>query len=979
MLSKSLIRMRLAGAVSLVMLLAVSEVNAIAEAAQQAGQPPTQPILRIETGMHTAAIRRIGIDRENRYLVTASDDKTARVWELASGKLLRVLRPPIGNRNDGRLYAIALSPDGRTVAVGGWTSPDGLNNSIYLFDRESGQMRRRIAGLPNRVLHLTYSPDGSRLAATSGLNGVRVYETGGYSQLFADSDYGNQSQGADFDSAGRLVTSCWDGILRLYEPTAAGRTLRLVIKRKVEGGERPFAVSFSLDASKIAVGFFDSTNVTVLSGRDLSLLFAPDTKSVDGGNLSSVAWSTDGQTLFAGGFYNKDGARWICSWADGGRGKWREVVAASNTIQQILPTRDGGVVFGASGPAFGRLDADGNRKLFVTAMIADYRGMLENLLLSAEGTRLQFGYEYGGKSPARFSLTERQLLTDTTGSATEGLEPPIISGLTVTDWKNTDAPKLNGQALKLEQNEFSRSRAISHDQSCFLLGTEFRVRLFDHSGKELWQTVTPGVAWSVNITVSGRLAVAAFGDGTIRWYRMTDGQELLAFFPHSDRKRWVLWTPSGYYDASPGAEDLIAWHVNNGRDAAADFFPVGLFRDTYYRPDVISKILKTGDESLAVKLANEERGRGAIEMVDVAEMLPPVIEIISPSDRAQVSPSEVSVRYRLRSPTGEPVTSIMAMVDGRTVAVERGLKLNSGNRGVEREIKVKVPDGASLLSILATNRFAPSVAATIRITTGQARGPVVTGNDRRASSAPKRHLYLLAIGIGKYTNGIPVLTYPAKDARDFAAAFERQKGLCYGEVTVKVLTDATRVEILDALEWINKVTTSRDITMIFISGHGVTDGSGFYYFLPSDANLDRLKATGVPFAEIENTLVSLKGQKVLFVDTCRSGAVLGRRGIVDINGIANKLNRETSGVAVFTSSMGNENAEENAQWGNGAFTRALLDGLGGQADFDHSGEITFSMLDRFITRRVHELTAHRQTPTATKPLTVPDFNLAVLK
>src|SRR5436305_1632937 len=121
--------------------------------------PPAEPILRIETDMHTAVINRIGIDRENRYLVTASDDKTARVWELSSGRLLRVLRLPIGDGNEGKLYAVALSPDGHTVAVGGWTSPDGFNTNIYIFDRESGRMLQRIAGLPIVINHLTYSPD----------------------------------------------------------------------------------------------------------------------------------------------------------------------------------------------------------------------------------------------------------------------------------------------------------------------------------------------------------------------------------------------------------------------------------------------------------------------------------------------------------------------------------------------------------------------------------------------------------------------------------------------------------------------------------------------------------------------------------------------------------------------------------------------------------------------------------------------------
>lgn len=65
-----------------------------------ASEPPSEPILRIETGMHTAEIRRISIDSDERFLVTGSNDKTIRLWELKSGKLLKVLRPPVGEGNE---------------------------------------------------------------------------------------------------------------------------------------------------------------------------------------------------------------------------------------------------------------------------------------------------------------------------------------------------------------------------------------------------------------------------------------------------------------------------------------------------------------------------------------------------------------------------------------------------------------------------------------------------------------------------------------------------------------------------------------------------------------------------------------------------------------------------------------------------------------------------------------------------------------
>ena len=102
-----------------------------------AGGPPTDPLLGLDTGMHTAEIWRIGIDAANRYLVTGSEDKTVRVWELASGRLLRTLRPPIGVGNEGKIFRVALSPDGTTVAAGGLTGRawDASYPSISLIGR----------------------------------------------------------------------------------------------------------------------------------------------------------------------------------------------------------------------------------------------------------------------------------------------------------------------------------------------------------------------------------------------------------------------------------------------------------------------------------------------------------------------------------------------------------------------------------------------------------------------------------------------------------------------------------------------------------------------------------------------------------------------------------------------------------------------------------------------------------------------------
>ncbi|MCA1818376.1 MAG: hypothetical protein LC746_18700, partial [Acidobacteria bacterium] len=209
-----------------------------------------------------------------------------------------------------------------------------------------------------------------------------------------------------------------------------------------------------------------------------------------------------------------------------------------NRIKDIVSRPTGGIVYGAGGALWGVLDAQHKETQPAHAgQIADYRAILNGFLTDAHASAIRFGYELFGKSPAVFQLSDRTLTPD--APAASDMRPPLTEapGLSVTDWKDTYPPRLNNTPLKLEQYERSRSLAIAPDGERFLLGTDFYSRLFNRSGQELWKVPAPGAAWAVNISGDGRLALAAYGDGTIRWYRMTDGKELLAFFPHKDRKR----------------------------------------------------------------------------------------------------------------------------------------------------------------------------------------------------------------------------------------------------------------------------------------------------------------------------------------------------------------------------------------------------------------------------------------------------------
>jgi WD40 repeat protein len=542
--------------------------------------------LRIEPGMHTAPIRRIGVNAAGTLMVTGSDDKTARLWALPKGgrgnpQLLRTLRVPIGEGHEGRVAAVALSPDSSWIAAGGWSK----NDDVYIFEAAAGRLVTRLSRLGNVIDHLAFSPDGSRLAATLGGEGMRLWETSGWRLLAVDKDYGSKhSLGAAFDGANRLYTVAYDGQIRQY-----GADGHLEAKAPTQGGNEPCGVAVHPQGGKLAIGFNDTTAVEVYDTASLKRLYAADTSGINGGNLAAVTWSADGTLLYAGGRHRSGSACPVVIWQNEGRGNSSLAPLLQDTIQQILPCTNG-LAVGAQEPAFGLMAIDGAKRVWREGVIPDMRNINREFpAVSADTKSVRFGLDEAGTKRMLFELPVFQL-TDSAGQE-KGLKVPKTSGLAVTDWKNNTEPKLNGKPLALTQYEISRALAIAPDASRFVLGTEWYLRAYRADGGELWQKVVPGVAWGVNISGNGRLVAAAYGDGTIRWHRLSDGEELLALFVHAKDRRHIAWTPKGYYAASDGAEDLIGWHVNRGFDATPDFYPASTFASTFNRPDIVKAAL----------------------------------------------------------------------------------------------------------------------------------------------------------------------------------------------------------------------------------------------------------------------------------------------------------------------------------------------------------------------------------------------------
>lgn len=574
-----------------------------------------RPVLVVDPGAHTAIIKRADVDAAGRFAVTASDDRTVRVWSLADGALLRTIRLPAGPGHVGKAYAVALDPAGETIAVGGWTRGVAGQEQIYLYDRATGALRQRIGGLPQVVHHLAFGPGGRHLAATlGGPNGLRVFDREqGWAEIGRDWDYGDSSYGAGFAADGRVATTSFDGWVRLYGPD-----LRLLLRARPPGGSRPYGIAFSPAGDRLAIGFNDTTAVALLDGRSLAPLPPPTTAGIDDGDLSKIAWAAEDRLLAAGRYEDGTGFP-VVEWAAAGRGARRLLSAGQNTVMSLRPMPGGAVLVAAQDPFLGRIDAAGHFAWTVQPPLADLRDEQASLAIAADGATVDFGFEARGRAPARFDLGALAL---TLAPPADGrTAPPRQQGLPVADWMDSTRPTLAGAPLPLEPFETSRSLALHPDGQRFVLGAEWSLRAFAADGTPLWRQPVPGAVWAVNVSGDGRLVVAAYADGTLRWHRMDDGREILALMPLVNRRDWVAWTPEGFYAASPGAHGVLRWHVNQpgwqpAREHAVADIP------GFHRPEAIRLVLQEMETPRAIGLAVVAEQRRKVQLLTNSRLPP---------------------------------------------------------------------------------------------------------------------------------------------------------------------------------------------------------------------------------------------------------------------------------------------------------------------------------------------------------------------
>jgi WD40 repeat protein len=938
---------------------------------QATAQDQALPVLLLDTAGHMALIRGLAFTPDGKRVVSAGDDKVIRVWDWQAGKTIRTIRGQVAPGDEGKIFAMALSPDGRWLAAGGWL-PGSREESdaIRLYDFATGKLAALLKGHTGVVNSLAFSPDSKQLASGGGLGDVSaiIWDVEGRKPLHRLRGHTAEIYALAFTPDGqRVVTGSYDGTLRLWRvadggsiaelkghtnkieaiavrssdgmiasgdfageirlwDSNAGRYLRTFGNNRTWVGALVFSHNGQRLLSTCSHGHPCQDRVwDVATGSELA------THQIDEGIVLAAAISPIGQFAATGGGNNNEIHLWELATGAPAKGPKGKPLVLAGT--------------GAPGWAVG-FSADGHR--IAWSSVAHGGGnqlsRLEYQLQLPAGDRPLGNPEPIDQAAAKDFVRARATFGDFKLSHRKGGNFGFDAILDLNQGDRVIA------SIERDSTDGYDHRAYTFtpDGQSIISGGEVGVlTAYDLKGHRLGDFVGhEGVIWALTPSPDGRLLVSGSHDQTVRLWNLKTRELIVTLFNGADGE-WVMWTPQGYYTGSPGADKIVGWQINKGQDQVPDYVGADQLRDHLNRPDIVERAIILASAEAAV---HEAQGT-TFKLADLLARPVPRFKIISPlADEVQRGGRAV-VKIAIEA-TPDPIKAIRVQVNGREIG-DVTPDIGSGGFGAgERMLVVPLARGKNEVRITLTNAIGEKAEA-------------LTLNHEGEGALDKRGtLYILAIGVDKYpglgnTCGVLGdkscnLTVSGADARALVAAVEKRLGPAHNKIVKRLLIngaggkdDPTAANILDAIDTL-KQAEETDTVLLFIAGHGINEGSN-YRFLATNAEWtgDALRgSTVVPWQILQEAVEAAKGRRILFIDTCHSGNAYNQR----LGNAAYHAN-----IIAYTAARFDQMAREDDKLGHGLFTYAMVEGLEGKGGIAQRREITTKSLADYVIKRVEEL------------------------
>ncbi|MBF0541007.1 MAG: caspase family protein [Nitrospirae bacterium] len=916
------------------------------------------PILTLDTGGHMAAIKKIITMKDGKHIISASDDKTIRIWDIETGIETQKILGQISGGGEGKIFAIALTPDERWLAVGGYLAGESNEDksAIRIYDLTTGKLSKVLKSHNNKIEDLSISNDGRYLVSGSSDSTVKVWDinnnfslvstlSGHTTAVFAvaifkeDNDYKIVSAGDDnklklwsLNENKELISYTHSDKLRFlavnekYIATCGFGKEILIFNHKLINIQNigsitvPKGLSFSPDGKLLAAGasspprtcyVYDSTD----NFKKISSFDKHD-------NVTMAVTFVDNHTVATGGGDNKE----IYIW-DAYTGIEKKLIKGhGNTIWLVgikgkeIAFRTTFLPFNEIRKHLGDFEKKINLETFTVSKVTD----------DQEYKRIEKNYQ-------GFSLKHRP-------NGQYGYQDSML--------QITENGKDRGLIIRDATNGYRHciygftgfGAIISGGLNGFLTA-------YDSQGQKTASFIGhTGQIWAA--AIEGDTLVTGSDDQTIRIWDLKELKAgkikiypMLSIFI-SDDNEWVTWTNEGFFNASKNGARYITYHINKGSDNAAGNVTVDKLYNSFYRPDLIEARLNIKDISQYAKDINiNQLLKGG---------LPPRVEMITASGTAQTK--DIKLKARLCD-TGEGIGDVTMYINDVPVSIEqsgRGITIKGSKQSKELncadfEKLISLQQGTNKIGIMAMNK-----------------GNTIESNKPeieliyKSKTIEKPDLHIMTIAINKYNDIDLRLKYSVNDANGIIETIKKRSAPLFNKIHVYSIHDkeATKNNIQKMFEQIK--TSSDDVFILFIAGHGITyQKDGSYYYIPVDfryTSNEAIPITGVSIDDFKRYLTNIKALKsLLLVDTCNSGSfseAIASRGMLEKTAV-NKLTRAIGRSTIVASSK-DQVALEGIE-GHGVFTFSVLKAFNGLGNYKNN-QLTINALATIVEETLPEIT-----------------------
>jgi WD40 repeat protein len=243
--------------------------------------PPGTPLIRTLYG-HSSPVKGVAITHDGGRAISASEDKTLKIWDLTSGRELRTLRG-----HSAAVNGVAVSADGKRVASG------SQDKTVRIWDLESGHELITLEGHSDAVNGVTLSQNAKRAVSASVDHTIKVWDVESGELLRTLVGHSSPVNSVALSANGMLLASASDDrTVRLWNMDT-GRLVQIL----EQSSARVLGLSMSENGRRIVAA---SSNA-ILTVWDISDTEVAKTLQGHSFRVTAVAITSDGMWAVSAG------------------------------------------------------------------------------------------------------------------------------------------------------------------------------------------------------------------------------------------------------------------------------------------------------------------------------------------------------------------------------------------------------------------------------------------------------------------------------------------------------------------------------------------------------------------------------------------------------------------------------------------------------------------------------------------------------